>query len=52
MTPEECERMDWLCIRIQDEKDPKKFEALVRELNDLFDKKLSRIDPERKTEPN
>jgi hypothetical protein len=32
MEPEERERMSWLCKRIQDEKDRKKFTALVEQL--------------------
>jgi hypothetical protein len=36
MSPEERERMNWLCARIQEEKDQKKFTELVMELNALF----------------
>jgi hypothetical protein len=47
MTPEERERMNWLCLRIQDEKDPKTFDRLVQELNELLEQKHGRIAPER-----
>jgi len=49
MTPEERQRMNWLCLRIQEEKDPKTFHQLVRELTDLLEVKHERIDPEHKT---
>ncbi len=49
MTSEERERMNWLCIRIQDEKDPETFDALVEELNKLLEQKHSRIHPGHKT---
>ena len=39
MSPEERERMNWLCARIQEEKDQKRFTELVMELNALFEKK-------------
>ncbi len=45
MTPDERERMNWLCLRIQDEKDPETFDALVQELNDLLEVKQERIKP-------
>jgi hypothetical protein len=48
MTPEERKQMNWLCLRIQDEKDPKTFDRLVRELNELLEQKQGRIDPERR----
>jgi hypothetical protein len=46
MTPEERERMNSLCTRIQEEKDPNKFDGLVRELNELLEAKHERIHPE------
>ena len=46
MTTEERERMNWLCNRIQEEKEPNKFDELVRELNDLLEAKHERIHPE------
>jgi hypothetical protein len=49
MNPKERERMNWLCLRIQDEKDPNAFDALVRELNELLEAKHERIHPEHKT---
>jgi hypothetical protein len=46
MTPDERERMNCLCLRIEDEKDPETFDALVQELNDLLDVKHERIKPQ------
>ena len=46
MTPEERERMNALCLQIQQEKDYNKFEALSHELNDLVARKERRF-PER-----
>jgi ABC-type transporter Mla subunit MlaD len=43
MTSEERERMYALCKLIQDEKDPKKFNDLIDELNKLLDEKRGRI---------
>jgi HPt (histidine-containing phosphotransfer) domain-containing protein len=43
MTPEERDRMYALCMRIQDEKDTKKFNCLVEELERLLDTKRERI---------
>jgi hypothetical protein len=48
MTPEERTRMNWLCKRIQDERDPKAFDELVIELNDLLEAKHERIHPDHK----
>lgn len=39
MTPQERQRMNELCTRIQEELDPTKLTALVDELNDLLGKK-------------
>jgi hypothetical protein len=36
MTPEEIERMNCLCKRIQEEQDQQKFNELVSELNNLL----------------
>src|SRR5437660_11220247 len=36
MTPEERERLNNLCKRIEDEQNPKVFNALVEELNELL----------------
>jgi hypothetical protein len=44
LTPNERERMDWLCRRIQEETDHAKFIALVRELNDLLEHKGRQIE--------
>lgn len=43
MTPEERERMNWLCREIQKEKDHDTFSKLVRELDALFEKKEQRL---------
>jgi hypothetical protein len=45
MTPEEREEMNRLCELIQTEKDPNKFDNLVRELNNLLEAKHERIHP-------
>jgi len=45
MTPEEVELMKQLCTRIQTEKDPKIFDELVIQLNDLIEIKHTRIHP-------
>ena len=50
MTINERERMNWLCQRIQDEKNPEIFDELVKELNDLLEVKHGRIHPEHKTQ--
>jgi hypothetical protein len=46
MTPDERERMAILCERIATEKDHQKFSRLVRELNDLLDRKERRFEAE------
>lgn len=43
MTDEEQERMNRICIKIKDEKDPALFEKLVRELLELLESKRERI---------
>lgn len=43
---EEHERINELCRRVQAEKDPKIFDQLVKELNDLLEHKHERIHPE------
>jgi len=43
MTPEERERMNSLCKQIQSEKDREKFTQLVIELNNLLERKESRL---------
>ncbi len=50
MTPEERERFERLCKKIQAEDDPAKFDEYVRELKELLDAKHERIHPEQKTE--
>jgi hypothetical protein len=46
MTPEETERMQWLCKRIKDEQDQQRFNELVVELNTLLEGKGRRLQPE------
>jgi len=48
MTPEEREKMNEICKRIQTEKNPEVFDKMVRELNDLLEIKHERIHPEHK----
>jgi hypothetical protein len=45
MKADERDRMNFLCQRIQDEKDPNIFDALVQELNELLEAKHERIHP-------
>jgi hypothetical protein len=45
MTPEEREQMNRLCTQIQDEKDHDRFMQLIKELNDLIDRKEHRFEP-------
>ncbi len=52
MTPDERERMAILCERIATEQDPKKFDQLIQDLNDLLERKHERIHPEHKTNPD
>jgi hypothetical protein len=44
MTPEERERMQFLCEQIAKEEDPEKFTKLVQELNDLLEHKVKRVE--------
>jgi hypothetical protein len=44
MTPEEREQMNRLCTQIQDEKDHDRFMQLVRNSNDLMDRKEHRFE--------
>lgn len=43
MTPEERDRMYALCMLIQNEQDPKRFNCLVEELDRLLNRKRERI---------
>jgi hypothetical protein len=43
VTPEEIERMNWLCNRIEEEQDQQRFNELVVELNTLLEWKERRI---------
>jgi hypothetical protein len=45
MTPEERERMNWLVLRIQQEKDHDTFTKLVEELEKLILQKENRFPP-------
>jgi len=49
MTPEEQKELNEICRRVVAEKDPQIFDQLVKQLNDLLEKKHSRIQPEDKT---
>jgi hypothetical protein len=49
MTPEERERVEYLCKRITEEKDSEVFNSLVQELNDFLDSKQERL---RRQTPN
>lgn len=51
MTPEEQERFNDLCRKVQVEQDPKKFDEYVRELNLLLDAKERRFEEECKKDP-
>ena len=44
MTPEERERLNWLCKRIQEEQDAKKCSNLIADLNELLEAKEHRLD--------
>lgn len=44
MTPEERERMFALCNEIATEKDAQRFHKLLRELNDLLERKDRRLE--------
>jgi hypothetical protein len=52
MTPDERERMYYLCKCLAGEKDPGTFARLLDELNILLEVKQERLDPEDKTKPN
>ncbi|HTS05191.1 MAG TPA: hypothetical protein VMP68_06375 [Candidatus Eisenbacteria bacterium] len=43
MTSEEREKMNRLCERIEEEKDPDRFTKLVQELNELLEQKEDRL---------
>lgn len=48
MTPEERTRLDELCALIEKERDPKRFDEYVQQLNDLLDEKRGRIRADRR----
>jgi len=47
MTPEERERMNQLCERIQNEQNPQRFTKLVEQLNKLLETKEKRLESQR-----
>ena len=49
MTSEERERMNQLCERIQNEKNPQRFTKLVEQLNKLLERKEKRLESKRRT---
>jgi hypothetical protein len=51
MTPEEREHMNKLCAQIQVERDPRKFTTLIRDLNELLEKKERRLEERDKHQP-
>ena len=51
MTPEERERMNWIVLRIQEEKDHEKFSKLVAELEKLIAQKEKRFPPDSPKQP-
>ena len=51
MTPQEREKMNDLCKRIQSEQKPEIFDQLVRELNDLLEVEHERLHPQHKIKP-
>jgi hypothetical protein len=48
LTPEEREKMEELCKKIETENNPEIFERLVAELESLVDAKRHRINPQQK----
>lgn len=52
MTPDEREKMNYLCARIQSEKDPEAFENLLRQLNEVLAATKERINAQRKAAQN
>jgi len=47
MNPEERDRMNAICFRIQTERDPKIFDELLRQLNELLFQKRQRTEQDR-----
>jgi hypothetical protein len=43
MNTEQRTRMNWLCVLIQDERDPKVFDRLVDELSELLESNRRRL---------
>lgn len=52
MTEQEREQMVLLCKRIAEEDDPKIFLQLLRDLNDLLERKKRRLDGQSQPESN
>jgi hypothetical protein len=50
MTPEELERMSYLCNRIQEENEAEAFDKLVAELNSHIEAKHGRVGTERENQ--
>jgi hypothetical protein len=50
VTPEERNQLQYLCKRVEEEKDPNEFDRLVLELNELLDQKQTRIHSKHKSE--
>lgn len=45
MTPDEKQRLEWLCNLVATEKDPEKFQEYLTELNELLEAKQARLKP-------
>jgi len=52
MTPEEQDQMNKLCARIAVERDPTIFTQLVRQLNDLLEKRQHGLSSEQQEKPS
>jgi hypothetical protein len=52
MTPEEQSLMNKLCQQIAIEQDPKTFDELVHQLNELLEKKEDRLQPGQRDNPS
>jgi hypothetical protein len=52
MTPEEREQMNKLCARIAVERDPTIFTELVRQLNELLEKRQHGLSSEQQENPS
>jgi hypothetical protein len=52
MTSEERERMQFLCKRIVEEKDPETFYSLAKQLDDLLEAKSQRLHRDNEAKPD